>query len=69
MGMNTIKEGGKIDYKSPKALEVIEHFLKCTDYEFDCSKVAGRPFESVGDHAAYVREGGCSKILDLLAAA
>ena len=28
---------GKIDFNDPNALELIEKFLQCTDYEFECS--------------------------------
>ncbi len=69
IGLKSSKEGkGKIDFKSPQALEMIERFLECTDYEFECSDIVGRKFENVGDHAAYLREGGCSKIIEVLAA-
>jgi len=68
-GLNSLKAGaGKIDYKAPVALELIERFIKCTDYEFECAKIVGRKFESVGDHASYLCHGGCSKIIDVLAA-
>ena len=68
-GMNSIKKrAGKIDYKDPKALDVIDKFLKCSDYEFECSDIVGRKFENVSDHAEYLREGGCSKIIEALAA-
>jgi hypothetical protein len=68
-GMNRIKkENGKIDYKDPKVLKVIDRFIKCTDYKFECSEIVGRKFENVGDHAAYLREGGCSEIIEALAA-
>jgi hypothetical protein len=67
--MKTLREGaGKPDFQSPAALEIIDRFLKCTDYEFECSRIAGRKFESVGDHASYVCQGGCSKVLEVLAA-
>ena len=67
--MNTLKEpGGKLKFKDPKSLEIIDRFLKCTDYKFECSEIVGRKFESVSDHAAYLREGGCSKIIEVLAA-
>jgi Putative redox-active protein (C_GCAxxG_C_C) len=67
--MKALREGaGKPDFQSPAALEIIDGFLKCTDYEFECSRIAGRKFESVGDHASYVCLGGCSKVLEVLAA-
>lgn len=68
-GMRRLKDGdGKISYNDPRALEVIDRFIKCTDYEFECSKIVGRKFESVGDHAGYLCHGGCSKIIEVLAA-
>jgi len=68
-GMKSIREGaGKITYKDPGALEIINAFLKYTDYEFECSEIAGRKFESVEDHAAYLCEGGCSKLIQALSA-
>ncbi len=66
-GMKVLEEGGKVPYKSPRALDAIGRFLKCTGYEFECTQIAGRKFESVGDHAGYLRDGGCAKVLDVLA--
>lgn len=68
-GLKLLEEGGKVAYKSKRALDAIESFLKCTNYEFECSAIAGRKFESVGDHARYLREGGCAKVVDALATA
>ena len=52
-----------------QAEETIERFLQSTGYEFECSKIVGRKFENVGDHAAHLRAGGCSEIIATLAAA
>jgi hypothetical protein len=69
IGMNSSKEGnGKVEYKSSQALEAISRFLKCTDYEFECSTIVGRKFENINDHAEYLGNGGCSKIIEALAA-
>jgi hypothetical protein len=69
IGMNSLKEGvGKIAFKAPSALDAIDRFIKCTDYEFECSKIVGRKFENIGDHASYLCTGGCSKIIEVLAA-
>jgi len=69
IGMNRIKAGvEKIDFNEPKFADAIGRFVKCTGYEFDCSKIAGRGFADAADHAAYVRNGGCSKIIETLAA-
>jgi len=67
IGMNTSKEtGGKPGYDNPLALAAIERYLESTDYEFECSKIVGRKFVNVEDHAGYLREGGCSKIIEAL---
>lgn len=66
--MQSIKErGGRINYKDPKAENVIDRFLKCTDYRFECSEIVGRMFKNIEDHADYLRDGGCSKLIEVLA--
>jgi hypothetical protein len=67
-GMRYVEDGNKITFSAPYAQDVINRFLKCTDYEFECSKIVGRQFASVSDHADFVRSGGCAKIIDALAA-
>ncbi len=68
IGLNRLKEeNGKVSFKDPKALELIERFLKFTDYKFECSEIVGRKFENVNDHAEYVKNGGCEKLINLLA--
>ena len=65
--LNASKDGvGKIDFKSPRAKELIDRFKKCTDFKFECSDIVGRKFESISDHAGYLHDGGCSKIMDVL---
>jgi hypothetical protein len=68
IGMNISKEGGKIKFKDASVLDVIDRFIKCADYEFECSKIVGRKFENIDDHSSYLREGGCSEIIEVLAA-
>ena len=68
IGMNYSKEDGKIDFKNPRATDAIDRFLKCTDSRFECSEIVGRRFEDVNDHAEFLRNGGCSKIIEVLAA-
>lgn len=69
IGMNDLREGnGKIDLKNPGTKNAIDRCLKCTGFEFECCKIVGRRFENVGDHADYLHDGGCSKIIEALAA-
>jgi len=68
MTMKKARDGkGKINFKDPAALEMMDSFLKLTDYQFECSKIVGRKFENINDHADYLRDGGCSEIIGLLA--
>jgi len=69
IGLKSSEAGdGKISFNDPAASAAIERFLESADYEFECAKIVGRQFENVADHAAYVREGGCAKIIEALAA-
>ena len=64
-GIKNLKENdSKINFKSSEASDIIEIFLKCTDYEFECSKIVGRKFKDVKDHSNYLHEGGCSEIIE-----
>ena len=66
--MNRVKKGtGKVEFNSPEATEAIDRFMQSSDCEFECSKIVGRKFESVNDHAAYLRAGGCARIIEALA--
>jgi hypothetical protein len=58
----------KLDFKAPDNLELIERFLKQTDYEFECSKIVGKTFAHVRDHAKHLGEGGCAALIEALAA-
>jgi hypothetical protein len=66
--MNHEETDGKINFNGPAASAVTEKFLESSDYEFECAKIVGRKFENAADHAAYVRDGGCAKIIEALAA-
>ncbi|MBK7201019.1 MAG: C-GCAxxG-C-C family protein [Anaerolineae bacterium] len=66
-GINTLKNGGKVSFDLNASSEEMESFLASADYEFECASIVGRKFEDVADHAAYVREGGCAKIIEALA--
>ena len=69
MGMKSSAEGGaKFEFQDPRGDESIERFLRSSDYEFDCSEIVGRKFADINDHAAYLRDGGCSGIMEDMAA-
>ncbi len=59
--------GSKLGFNDPKLVSLMERFLKATDYKFECSEIIGRRFSSLEDHAAYMQDGGCSELLEVLA--
>jgi len=67
--MGPRKEGAsKIGYfENDDYMAVIDRFVESSDYEFECCEIVGRKFESIDDHAAYLRAGGCSEIISALA--
>jgi hypothetical protein len=63
--MNSLKAGGSgFGLNDPRTRKIVDRFAQCSGHEFECSKIVGRKFESLADHAAYMRSGGCSKILE-----
>ncbi len=68
IGMRNLKdEAFKMKLKDPTALEIVEKFIKSAEYRFECSEIVGRKFENIDDHAAFLRDGGCSGIIETLA--
>jgi hypothetical protein len=41
-------------------------FFEVTGKEMKCSKICGKQFTSVDEHSEFVRQGGCSRIIELL---
>ena len=48
--------------------DMMDRFAEIADYEFECSEIVGRKFEDVDNHAGYLRDGGCSELIEVLAA-
>ena len=69
IGMNDPKKGGLNYMKNQKLNDVVDRFIKSerADFRFECSEIVGRRFENIDDHAGYLRDGGCSKIIEVLA--
>lgn len=61
------KGGNKLGYfNNPVYSAIIDRFVENTDCDFECAEIVGRKFESVNDHATYIHNGGCSKIIEAL---
>jgi len=66
MRINTNNKS-KVDFKDPVIISMIEKFLKFTEYKFECFNIVGRKFDGINEHSEYIRQGGCSELIDLLA--
>ncbi len=61
------QESDRLRFKDPRTQEVVDRFLQHTGCEFECSRIVGRRFEDVHDHARHLGEGGCSELIEALA--
>jgi len=68
IGMNGSRDGVDSKTINDGINTTIERFLKSSDYQFECSEIVGRKFESPADHAAHLCQGGCGQIIEALAA-
>ncbi len=68
VSMNCAENGRGYNTMNARAGELIVKFLESSDYEFECSEIVGRKFESIDDHGAHVINGGCAEIIEALAA-
>ena len=58
---------GKSGYLNPNAQEILKAFNELTDSEVLCTKISGRRFKTIDDHTEYILNGGCDKLIDMLA--
>ena len=67
-GLQDSQQGLKIQMQNPRTSAIIDKFVESSDYEFECAKIVGRKFADVHEHACHLRQGGCAKIIEALAA-
>jgi hypothetical protein len=67
-GMRERAQGTSQKAINAKIDNIVQSFLKTTEYQFECRDIVGRCFENAGDHGAYVHVGGCAEIIEMLAA-
>lgn len=61
------KETGKpANYDADKDL-TLKAFYEETDYEMQCDKICGQRFETIAEHTEFVKNGGCKKLIKVLA--
>ncbi len=61
------KETGKSANYDPDKDLTLKAFYEETDYEMQCDKICGQRFETIAEHTDFVRNGGCKKLINVLA--
>ncbi len=53
----------------PNIKKILDRFTENFGPDFTCARIMGRKFENVRNHADFLRQGGCSELIALLASA
>ena len=61
------KNPGKPMPYDPGSNETLEVFYKETDYEMMCETICGQGFTSLNEHTEFIKNGGCKKLIGILA--
>lgn len=54
-------------YPDELAKQKFTNFLSLTDGEYLCPNLSGKRFKSIEEHSNFIAEGGCNKLVDILA--
>jgi hypothetical protein len=58
---------GKSASYEPGKDPTLKAFFEETDYEMQCDKICGQRFETLEGHTEFVKNGGCKKLIQVLA--
>ena len=68
--MKTLSRVRKDNYKysltDPDLEKIKEIFFEETDYKIECWKICGQRFRTINEHTEFIRNGGCSRLINLL---
>lgn len=62
----SIEDAKRPAYKDPACIRLYQAFVNTTDGRIRCQDICGKKFHSPEDHSAYIRQGGCKHLIDLL---
>jgi hypothetical protein len=54
-------------YDNPNVDEKLEAFFNVTGSEILCQRISGQCFKTISDHTEFLKNGGCSKLINALA--
>lgn len=60
------KDNWKYSLSDPVTEGIIEKFNKITNYEMECHEITGKRFLTIEDHAEFIKNGGCAKLINVL---
>ena len=58
---------GKSPFFNPDSKKTLEAFEKVMGPEMRCSDICGRRFETVAEHTEFLKNGGCARLIEMLA--
>ncbi|MEA3462769.1 MAG: C-GCAxxG-C-C family (seleno)protein, partial [Bacteroidota bacterium] len=61
------KQTGKSANYDPSTDLTLNAFYEETDYEMQCDKICGQRFETIEEHTEFLKNGGCKKLIEVLA--
>jgi hypothetical protein len=57
----------KLSFSDARTERILKTFYEATDYEMECFKISGRRFKTLDEHAEFIKNGGCDKLIQALA--
>ncbi len=61
------KENWKPSFSDPDSEEIIKKFYEATDYKMECHNICGKRFNTLDEHTEFIKNGGCDKLINVLA--
>ncbi len=57
----------KSSLSDPDSEKIINKFYEATNSEMECSTICGKRFATIDEHTEFIKNGGCSKLIEVLA--
>jgi C_GCAxxG_C_C family probable redox protein len=54
-------------FNNPDANRILKTFREATNAKMRCHEICGRQFKTIDEHTAFIKNGGCAKLITILA--
>ena len=61
------KENWKSSLSDPDSEKIIKKFYEATNYKMECNEICGKRFNTIDEHTEFIKNGGCDKLINVLA--